>query len=282
MTSAQHQRDITIRQLKGSEWGVYTMSVVNSEIVVGTQWGRELYVYSTDGSHVTTIALPDSDTLCYVTWTPRGHIVYTAYNCRRVVVMSRSGDVIAHTQMTGPLCLSVSTDDVICLADRKSGVYQSRDDGVTWSHVFKSPDGWQCWQVIRVSRDRHTDDWWTLEYKDMDTRLRVYTTGDRGQTGGHVTWRDVTVPSQAHITGNSRLAYDGHTNIFLNDSYNRAIHVLSTVSGQYDRQLVSPSHFTSYNRPECVAVDSQRDGHVTMYVGQWYGLVSVFRLSYEH
>jgi hypothetical protein len=49
-----------------------------------------------------------------------------------------------------------------------------------------------------------------------------------------------------------------------------------SVSGQYDRQLVSPQQLIS--KPWRVAVDTQR--HV-MYVGLEKGTVGVFELTYE-
>ena len=49
-----------------------------------------------------------------------------------------------------------------------------------------------------------------------------------------------------------------------------------SVSGQYDRQLVSPQQLIS--KPYRVAVDTQR--HV-MYVGLEKGTVGVFELTYE-
>jgi hypothetical protein len=43
-----------------------------------------------------------------------------------------------------PARLSVSTDGVIYLiSDKYTSVYQSTDDGVTWSHVFNVTDGWR-------------------------------------------------------------------------------------------------------------------------------------------
>jgi hypothetical protein len=71
----------------------------------------------------------------------------------------------------------------------------------------------------------------------------------------------------------SSLAYDGHS-VFVTDCRNKAVHVWS-VSGQYDRQLVSPQQLVS--GPWRVAVDNQR--HV-MYVGQWGDTVGVFKLTY--
>ena len=103
-------------------------------------------------------------TSCWdATWTPRGNIVYTTCPSNKVVVMSESGKVITtHTQMTLPQYLSVSSDNIIYLADSETGVYQSTDDGISWSLVFKSTDEWHCWQVIKVTTN-HCDDFWTLE-----------------------------------------------------------------------------------------------------------------------
>jgi hypothetical protein len=66
----------------------------------------------------------------------------------------------------------------------------------------------------------------------------VYTV-DKQRVGDNVTWRDVTLPS--HVTVDlqyCKLAYDGHTNMFVTDFNNKAVHVWS-VSGQYVCQLLS-------------------------------------------
>ncbi len=126
----------------------------------------------------------------------------------------------------------------------------------------------------KVLTDRNTDVFWTAEYTSELCRLRVYTI-DKRQAGNNVTWRDVTVPSNVNVDLTNNLAYDGHTNIFMKDFVNNAVHVWS-VSGQYERQLLV-SHVT--NQPHRVAVDSQR-GNV-MYVDQTKGTVSVFELTYE-
>jgi hypothetical protein len=132
--------------------------------------------------------------------------------------------------------------------------------------------------VIKVStEDNNTDVLWTLVWSDKDWHLRVYTV-DKRRTAvdDSVTWRDVTVPSnmtfKRHYT---ELAHDGHTSIFVTDCLKNAVHVWSSVSGQYDHQLVSPQHLLSFHR---VAVDAQ---HHVMYVGHENGDVGVFELTYE-
>ncbi len=82
-------------------------------------------------------------------WTPRGNIVCTTSKNKTVVVMTQSGEVLAETSMTtSNWNVDVSTtDDVIYLVDNKSSVHQSTDGGLTWNHVFSSPDDWRMWQL---------------------------------------------------------------------------------------------------------------------------------------
>ena len=84
----------------------------------------QLFIYGREGRHLSIITINDNDTLEDATWTPRGNIVYTTcYPSNKVVVMSESGKVITtHTQMTSPLRLSVSNDNIIYLANSNTGV----------------------------------------------------------------------------------------------------------------------------------------------------------------
>jgi hypothetical protein len=187
-------------------------------------------------------------------------------------------DVIQQTNVTNisqPSSLSVSTDGVIYLISEYTSVYQSTDDGLTWSRMFNVAIGWMCRQVIKVSTYSNTDVLWAVVWSGEDLHLHVYTVDKRRAVGDNVAWHDVTLPS--HVTvdlWNSKLAYDGHTSILVTDNKNKAMHVWS-VSGQYDCQLVSPQQLIS--EPWRVAVDTQR--HV-MYVGLEKGTVGVFELTY--
>ena len=284
MTSSQLLQNFTVDQLKG--WYVNILSVFNDKLLV-SRWSLpqlfiysrlpQLFIYSREGRHLSTITINNKDKLYDATWTPRGNIVYTTFDSNKVVVMSESGKVITtHTQMTSPRCLSVSSDNIIYLADWETGVYQSTDDGVSWSLVFKSTNRWHCWQVIKVTTD-HSDDFWTLQYGgNKKNHLRVYSV-DRRRSDGKVTWRDINVPTTdgKHINLlDSRLSYDGNMNIILSDCSNKAVHVLS-VNGQYHCQLLSSHHVK--NKPHRLAVDKERQ---LLYVGQWESVVGVFKLTY--
>ena len=165
------------------------------KLLVSCYERTQLFIYSRTGRHLLTITTNDVDKLCDATWTPRGNIVYTTCNSKKVVVLSESGKVItSHTQMTNPRYLSISNDDIIYLADRKTGVYQSADDGVSWSLVFKSTDNRHCRQVIKVTTD-HNDNFWTLETSNYNNcHLRVYEV-DRSRSDDNVIWRDINIPS---------------------------------------------------------------------------------------
>jgi hypothetical protein len=87
----------------------------------------------------------------------------------------------------------------------------------------------------------------------------VYTVDKRRAVGDNMAWRDVS-----HATVDfcyCTLANDGYTSIFVTDNINKAVHVWS-LSGEYDRQLVSPQQLIS--KLFRIAIDTKR--HV-MYVG---------------
>lgn len=226
---------------------------------------EELYIYTTAGSHVATVELlPGNDNeMEDAAWTSKGNIVCALGSKKTVMVLSREGDVITENkQFSYRMGLSMSPDGVICLADWKEegGVYQSVDDGIKWDRVFKAPDDAQCWHVVRVLTSDQTTDYWALEFnenaeEDSKDRnwLRIYTTNKR-QTAeklGGVTWRVVALPEHLTIFDNygNRLAYDGHTSIFLTAYHSKTVHVFSTVTGHYSRQLLSHKVFSSENRP---------------------------------
>ena len=272
--SSQLRLSFSVEQL--GRLCVNILSVFNDKLLVSCSGLSQLFIYSREGHHLSTITVNNNDELYDATWTPRGNIVYTTHS-NRVVVMSESGKVITtHTQMTSPQHLSVSNEKIIYLADSYRGVYQSTDDGISWSLVFKSINGRHCREVIKVTTD-HSDDFWTLETSDnYNNHLCVYSV-DRRLSDGKVTWRGINVPTTngKHIDLlYSSLSYDGNMNIFLSDLPNKVVHVLS-VNGQYHCQLLS-SHQIK-NIPYRLAVDKERQ---LLYLGQSFTLVEVFKLTY--
>ena len=249
----------------------------NDKLLVGSDYLSQLFIYSREGRHLSTITINGNDKLRDAMWTPCGNIVYTTCVGKKVVVMSDSGAVITmHTQMTEPQCLSVSNDETIFLGDRKTGIFQSTDGGVNWSLVAQSADEWHCRQVVKLTGD-HCDDFCALEWNDNNScRLRTYRV-DRRRLDENVTARNISVTStnSNHVDLScSRLSCDGNMNIFLNDYYNKTVHVLP-VNGQHFSPLPSSHHIK--NKPCRLAIDKESQ---LLYVGQVYGVVEVFKLTY--
>ena len=279
-TPSQPQFNFTVRQLMGKR--VNILSVLNDKLLVGPICIPCLFVMSSDGCHLSTIRIDYSDyyRLFDATWTPRGNILYSSYNNNEeeVGVISMSEKVIiGRTRMKSPHRFSVSSDNVIYLADWETGVYQSTDDGISWNEVFKPTDKRHCVEVIKVLSD-HGEVFWCLESDSETFHLRVYSV-DKKQDGTlNLSWVDIsdfmTDGKPIDFSLNSCLSYDGDTNVFLSDFDNKAVHVFS-MNGQYRCQLLSSEHITNWSYK--LAVDVQND---VLYVGQSEGMVKGFELKY--
>ena len=281
VNSCELVTNFTVDQLKG-KW-INILSVFNDKLLVSRDGISRLFIYNREGHYLSTIALSNDDQVRDASWTPRGNIVYTTASGSKVVVISESGEIItANTQMTYAQNLSVSKDGVIYLiADRKTGVYQSTDDGASWSLVFKSTEGRHCLQAIKIASTDHSEDFWTLE-SIGDTflytwYLRVYSV-DKRCSDGNVTWKDIDLTisddKQIHLSDNSSLSFDGNENIFLSDYFNKAIYVFS-VNGQYRCQLLSSDHIKK--EPCKLTIDKDR---ALLFVGQQQRVVGQFKLLY--
>ena len=276
VTSSKLLFNFTAGQLIKEYYDTVDIISVADKLLIGRSGFSQLFTFSREGQCLTNITT--NDEINDASWTPRGNIVFCTWT-NRVVVASESGKVIlTHVHIGSPRRFSISNDDIIYLADKRlSGVYQSTDDGVSWSIVFKSTDGWGCLQVIKVATNNGNDFWTVEEQGEFNNvyQLRVYSV-DGQFPNSTVTWIDVNVPATSSKRMNlffSSLSYDGNMNIFLSDS-NKAVHVFSS-NGSYHIQLLS-SHHIKY-RPCSLSIDRQRQ---LLYVGQALGTVEVFKLTY--
>ena len=250
--------------------------------MVSSRAVSHMFVYSRNGRYIFTIKFNiDDDKLLDATWTPSSNIVYTTKRDKVVAISGLVGNVSTkhtiHTHLRRPMYLSVSNDDVIFLADFYQGVYQSTDEGISWSLVFKSPDGLYFIHVIKVETANNPD-FWILREKHNNYYIRVYSVDER-RPNGNVTWRDINIPQTngKYIdVSNCLLSYDGSMNIFLFDSKNKAVHVFS-VNDQYHYQLLSPEDIMHI--PGRLAIDKKSQ---ELLVGQERSVVEVFKLTYGH
>ena len=275
MTSSQLLLNFTVHRLKND---ITILSVFNDKVLVSCSGLSQLYINSLGGRHLSTITINDNDKLLGATWTPYGNIIYSSLTTRKVWVMSESSKVIATHDEMGSECYCVS-NNIIYFTNWGPGLYQSTDDGTSWSLVFKVTYLLNCLSMIKVTTD-HNDDFWMLDYvkynNDGIYNLLVYSV-DRRHSDGNVTIKNmkVTTADNKHLDLlYSRLSYDGSKNIFISDWKNKAVHVLLT-NGQYHCKLLSSRHLK--NPPLILAVDKKSQ---LLYVGQANGIVEVFMLTY--
>ena len=244
----------------------------------------ELFIYSVDGHFMYNITITeDVGLLGDAIWTFRGNIIVSAGYTNRVARLSESGKVLnILSNIKDPVGLSISSDGKIYLAARANGIYQSTNDGISWTLSFQLTDGFQFWYVAIVATE-YGDDFWSLGIDDKrldgasnNLGLRIFSVK---ATGGNVTWRDLTFKEAIGRPidfGISRLLYDDIGNIFASEFAPRNIHVLSA-NGLYRTNLLSFYGFAK--PPTSMALDCVQQ---KLYVGQEEGVVSLFNLTYEN
>ena len=255
---------------------VNILSLFNDTLLVGSSGQTQFFIYSHTGRNLLKITDGDKAQICDATWTPRGNILYATKKPYKVVVMSQNGTIIAICRNMKELSyFSVSSDNGIFVIENGEHIFYSVDDGISWRLQLRLPHGWLCWQVIGVINGRNKQ-FWMLGHDDKARyNLAVYGT----RLYGEALWRNVnlTLTESNHVyLVRSSLSYDGNMTIFLNDFFNKALHVFS-VSGLYRYKLLSPRSIK--NNPCRLAIDNKRQ---LLYVGQENGLVEVFMLLYWH
>jgi hypothetical protein len=294
VTSLEITRNIAIAQLEDVTLnpGNAILSVYNGRLLAGQKGDTKLFVYSADsGAYMHTINLPFKylgSTVYDAVWTRTGNIVYTtrssssSYN-HTVEVMALNGTLIrpSSTDMSWPQYLSVSADGTIYLANGRNGVYQSVDNGLTWSHKFNISSSHYCYQTVNIQNTQSPadEDFWTVTSGNY-WYAGIYSV-NRNNTALKPIYRGVGNAESFFLP--YKLEYDGHETIFLLEYKQRIVHALSSVTRAYNRQLLTSQYFSAVNNhpnPVSLSVDVTRDNE--LYVGlAEHGLVSVFTLQYQ-
>ena len=280
-----HQPDLlhefTIPPLKGSP--VIILSVFNNKLLVSYLSAKALWIINSKRGNLTKVTTLGNDKLCDAKWTPRGNIVYTTEKFQIVVMSKLNRRNATNTQFSCVKFISNSNDDTIYVAGCLTEVYQSIDEGVSWSLVFQlnAIQRIFCFRIIKVTSG-NTDDFWKIDstfHSNDEYFLQVYSI-HKNHTASNVTVSNINVVTKDGTKVNlfgGNLSYDGAENIFLSDPNNKtaAVHVISK-SGQYRCQLLSSDHIK--NRPYALAVDTTLR---ILYVGQTNSTISAYKLKYS-
>ena len=250
------------------------ISIYRSEILVASP-NPPFKIYNKEGYYLRKVTT--EYTVRDARWTPDGNILCSTFwpSCM-VVLLTPFGEFITSTKMESPQFLSVSTQNVIHLADSKNGVYHSTDYGRSWNFLFKPNNSRHCKQVIEVSTDQ-TSNYWLIERTEFNVfELHVY--GPLIHSDVSVSWTEISIAClntpQVLLSFNSRIAYDGDRNIFMCDQFRRVVHVFSS-DGQYHRQLLSSSETL---KPQSLFVDVS---NTQLYVGQMDLSIYVYKIIYS-
>ncbi len=306
LLSAQHNRSLAFRDTLNEVYsGVTIVSVSgNGQLLIGRYDDNErLYIYNyTNNTYLPSPLKLIPDTRLFdAIWTPGGKIVFTTtnHNGTNLVTITTSGRIVASYPVKSfANYLSVSTDGIIYVSTC-AGVYQSSDDGLTWSSVFDTPRDSESiciMEAIRVSTDNDTDVFWALISLESDRFKSLWSLAeDRNIL--HVLnvkyskgfYEQAQYDERVHATSTNpkivsnlgRLVYhDRLATIFTTRKKHAALHMWS-VSGLYGGELSMPEQFlTDDDRiyPKCITVD--RRGHVTYMYVCYENSVEVFNLVY--
>ena len=191
------------------------MVALDNNLLIANAGSKVLHKYNADNFQRTEITIQDH--IVDISWTPRGNIVYTTSGKadnekpekNRLVTTDKTGIFISQQQMTAPTRFSVSGDNTICLTDKVNGIYESKDDGITWTHILRQPnDTTRCWQAIKVHNNQDEVVYWALAESNSDKFcLRRFTLSNG------VIWQDIFLPGPDLSL--SKMAFDGKENIFL-------------------------------------------------------------------
>ena len=190
------------------------MVVSGNNLLVATTGENVLHMYTNANFRCKDVTIQDR--IIDLSWTLRGHIVYTTSNKvgdeksggSKIVTIDEAGSTISVQKMADSMCLSVSEDNAICVTDKINGIYESKDDGMTWTHILRLPnDNTRCLQAIKVKCNQDEVVYWTLVESNNKFYLRTYTISNG------VTEQNISLPGVDLSL--SKMAYDGKEAILL-------------------------------------------------------------------
>ena len=244
-----------------SKYPVTILSLKNKKLIVGTSEKKALLVFDVEKNCILqTIDAPQN--LRDATWLSSGNILCTLAN-DQVVILTELGEIFKWSKhkFSDIQYMSVSVIDgreIICLASGKHGVFQSTDDGMTWSLRYEPKRGWSSIQAIRV-RDIG-ECYFSIEMQSESWRLCKY--GERckyfmaGQYPNKTIVEETVIDRETYLSV-VRLEYDGEKTLYLSVYYNHCVQIYS-INGDKLYTLSPNEHNLILTYPTSLYFDRQQ------------------------
>jgi hypothetical protein len=162
-TTIQYRQEMTSTQLVSffhvrltSFMPALTMLSVSGSctgmLLVGGSGDHQLHVYATNGSHVTTITIPNGDQVHDAVWASRNDNIVCITGVTRSILVIGSGNVIYRVKRLTGQSLGVSADNDMLLITPEQDIFQSRDGGMTWRLTIKKQlfSDWHFHHAIKL------------------------------------------------------------------------------------------------------------------------------------
>ena len=221
-----------------------------------------------------------------------GNIMYASYD--KVVVITESGEVISETFMSSPRFLTqvlgrYSFNEGLFYLANFAGYYESSDEGRSWKFLFGPSDGWHAKQIVNKYISISGEIYCTIEMRPAsppEYRLRIYGISYMKPTDDRLWWTDVhinssMVGSKPINLADCKLFFDNCFGIFLNDSGNNIVYILSFDEVKFFKRsaVAQVLWFKNISSPYVTTMD--RNHTQLLFVGQKLGQVGVFRYGSE-
>ena len=261
----------TLHDMKFSS--ITILSFFNYQLLVG-EYKQTFFIFNQNMKHIRTIHTKycaDSSLIRDAIWTPKGDILYAQSQCNKVYLISDYDAFITANTVTDPRKFSIF-DNNIYLADYYSGVYQSTDDGFTWTLILKSANEGHFCQAIKIIADSYSY-FWTLEMLQEVTYLQVYRADTRNADSTETFINtNLNRPFQTIVEGNSQIWYDGRTFVFAGKSMIQGFQVYS-LNGEY-RFTLLPSENKLHSKPNYTIMSVTMDReHRIIFFGTQFGIL---------
>ena len=201
---------------------------------------------------------------------PSGNIL-CAFEKGKVGKINQAGLLIAWSKekFADVQYFSLSTyDNRIYLASGRKGIFKLSDYGMTWLHMFKSHRCWRSIQAVRTNVDGN-EQFWVVEMLNNKWRISIYK-----NASVHPYIRKNVGAYNGIDFSYAKLAYDGHTYMYVSDFINHSVHVFHATTGQYLTSLKWSNDDVCH--PLRLTIDLKRK---ILYIGLSSGIVKSLKIN---